>query len=166
MSANGYFARASLQFLIDLKTHNNREWFQANKDRYESVVREPFLRLISDLAPELKKIGPGFIADPSPNRGSMMRIYRDIRFSKDKSPYKTHVAAHFWGAKGKTGTGPAYYIHFEPGASVVGGGVWEPEPKALKKIRDRIVAKPEEWRRAVSGHEFGSACAMSGEVSS
>ena len=71
----------------------------------------PFLRLITDLAPALKKIGGRFIADPSPTGGSMMRIYRDIRFSKDKSPYKTYAAAHFWHANGKDG-GPFRHISF------------------------------------------------------
>ena len=106
MRSNGYFGPGLFRFLKDLKTHNERAWFQANKQRYEADVQEPFLRLIADLSPTLKKIGDGFIADPSPNGGSMMRIYRDIRFSKDKSPYKTYAAAHFWQAKGKDGAAP------------------------------------------------------------
>src|SRR5215813_10717345 len=142
MTMNGYFRPGLFRFLKDLKTHNERAWFQANKQRYEADVREPFLRLIADLAPTLKKIGGGFAADPSPNGGSMMRIYRDIRFSKDKSPYKTYAAAHFWHAKGKAGAAPGYYLHLEPGNSVIGGGIWQPEPKALKKIRDKIAGDP------------------------
>jgi|SRR5579872_7193275 len=86
MSAEGYFTRAGFEFFKELRTHNNRDWFQANKERYEKHVREPFLRLIADLAPGLKKTNSPFVADPSPNGGSMMRIYRDIRFSKDKHP--------------------------------------------------------------------------------
>src|SRR5215831_5003987 len=101
-----YFGPGLPRFLRELKAHNEREWFQSNMERYEAEVRQPFLLLIADLAPELKKIGPGFVSDPSPNRGSMMRIYRDIRFSKDKSPYKTYAAAHFWHAKGKAGAAP------------------------------------------------------------
>jgi Conserved hypothetical protein (DUF2461) len=94
MTANGYFGPGLFRFLRDLKTHNERGWFEANKQRYKADVQAPLLRLITDLAPAIKEIGGGFIADPSPNGGSMMRIYRDIRFSKDKSPYKTHAAAH------------------------------------------------------------------------
>src|SRR5499425_2670062 len=85
MTTNGYFRPGLFRFLKDLKTHNERAWFQANKQRYEADVQEPFLRLIADLSPTLKKIGGGFIADPSPKGGSMMRIYRDIRFSKDNT---------------------------------------------------------------------------------
>src|SRR5215813_3808593 len=84
MTTNGYFGPGLFRFLRDLKTHNEREWFLANQQRYENDVRGPFLRLIADLAPGLKKISPNFVADPSPTRGSLMRIYRDIRFSKDK----------------------------------------------------------------------------------
>jgi uncharacterized protein (TIGR02453 family) len=137
MTANGYFGPGLFRFLRDLKTHNERGWFEANKQRYKADVQAPLLRLITDLAPAIKEIGGGFIADPSPNGGSMMRIYRDIRFSKDKSPYKTHAAAHFWQANGKDGAAPAYFLHLEPGNSVIGGGIWQPEPKALKKFETR-----------------------------
>ncbi len=163
MSAESYFSKRALEFLTELKAHNERDWFQANKERYERQLREPFLRLIADLAPGLKKIAPDFVADPNPNRGSMMRIYRDIRFSNDKSPYKTHVAAHFWHAKGKMGATPAFYLRLEPGASVIGGGIWQPEPRALKKIRDRIASDSKTWRTVTSEQELGSGCAMSGE---
>src|SRR5215468_11291591 len=145
MTTNGYFGPGLFRFLKDLKLHNEREWFLANQQRYENDVLGPFLRLIADLAPGLKKISPNFVADPSPNRGSLMRIYRDIRFSKDKSPYKTHAAAHFWHAKDKDGVAPAYFLHLEPGNSVIGGGIWQPEPKAIKKIRDKIAVDPKAW---------------------
>jgi uncharacterized protein (TIGR02453 family) len=74
--------------------------------------------------------------------GSVMRIYRDIRFSRDKSPYKTSMAAHFWHSKGRDGGTPTYYLHLEPHNSSIGAGVWRPEPGALKNIRDAIVADP------------------------
>ena len=134
MSAEGYFTRGALEFFSELHAHNNREWFLANKGRYEQEVQQPFLRLIADLAPTLKKIAPGFLADPRPNGGSMMRIYRDIRFSKDKSPYKTYAAAHFWTKRGKHETGPAFYLRLEPRGSVLGGGIWQPDPKALRRF--------------------------------
>src|SRR6266853_2098955 len=163
MSGEAYLTRGAFEFLKELRAHNNRDWFQANKERYEEQVREPFLRLIADLAPGLKKANSSFVADPSPNGGSMMRIYRDIRFSKDKSPYKTFAAGHFWHAKREGGAAPAYYLRIEPGASVIGGGIWQPEPKALKRIRDRIVSDEKTWRRVTSGQGLGSACAMAGE---
>jgi uncharacterized protein (TIGR02453 family) len=160
MSAERYFTRGLFEFLMDLETHNNRDWFQTNKERHERQVQEPFLRLIADLAPGLKKIKPGFVADPSPNRGSMMRIYRDIRFSQDKSPYKTFVAAHFGQTKGNDESGPGCYLRFEPGKSLIGGGIWQPEPAVLKKIRDGIVADPKTWRRVTSVRALGPMCEM------
>ena len=163
MTTNGYFGPGLFRFLRGLKTHNEREWFLANQQRYENDVRGPFLRLIADLAPGLKRMSPNFIADPSPNRGSLMRIYRDIRFSKDKSPYKTYASAHFWHARGKAGAAPAYFLRLEPGNSVIGGGIWQPEPTALKKIRDKIAGDPKGWGRATTGGELGSRCRMAGE---
>ena len=164
MSVQGYFTRSLFEFLKELSSHNNREWFQANKERYEKQVRDPLLRLITDLGPGLKKINPRFVADPRPNGGSMMRIYRDIRFSKDKSPYKTFVAAHFWHAKGKDGATPAYYLRLDPGGSIIGAGIWRPEPAALKKIRDRIVREPNQWQQITFARKLGSGCKMVGEL--
>ena len=88
-----YFTDEFFRFLRELKKNNNREWFQANKQRYEKEVRDPALQFIADFAPHLKKINSHFLADPRPNGGSLFRIYRDIRFSADKSPYKTHLGA-------------------------------------------------------------------------
>src|SRR5690349_1473210 len=96
MAKAAHFTPDFLRFLRDLEAHNNRDWFQKNKERYENSVRDPFLRLVADLQPRLKKLSPNIVADPSPVGGSMMRIYRDIRFAKDKTPYKTAVMAHFW----------------------------------------------------------------------
>jgi len=159
-----YFTPAALEFLKELRAHNNRDWFQANKPRYETEVRDPFLKLIADLGPALRKIHGSFIADPSPHGGSMMRIYRDTRFSKDKSPYKAHVAAHIAHARGFEGGTPGYYLHIEPGTSMIGGGVWRPEPGPLRKIRDRVAAEPEKWKRVTSRHRLGSMCPMGGET--
>jgi len=162
MAGERYFGNDFFGFLTELRVHNNRDWFMKNKHRYENAVRDPFLRLIADLAPALKKIPPGFIADPRPVSGSMMRIYRDIRFSKDKSPYKTSVAAHFSLHNSKNEV-PALYLHLEPGKSATGGGAWHPEPGPLKQIRDSIVAHPKRWQQATSGKAFGSSCGMCGE---
>jgi len=88
-----YFTPAVFKFLKELKKNNNRPWFQANKERYEKIVRNPLLDFIGDLGPHLRKISPHIVVDNSPSGGSMFRIYRDTRFAKDKTPYKTHVAA-------------------------------------------------------------------------
>ncbi len=158
-----YFTRDLFQFLRDLKRNNNRSWFQRNKDRYETSVRDPVLRFIVDVGPRIKKLSPHFIADASPIGGSMMRIYRDIRFSKDKTPYKTTIGVHFWHGKGRDGATPALYLHLEPDNSSVGAGIWRPEARALKSIRDAIAEEPKKWERATSGREFRSSFGMAGE---
>jgi uncharacterized protein (TIGR02453 family) len=163
MAKSAYFGPGLFQFLTDLKKHNDREWFQANKARYEEQVRDPFVRLIADLQPGVEKINPRIVVDPSPNRGSMMRIYRDIRFSSDKSPYKTNVAAHFAHARAKDDAAPGYYIHLAPGSCMLGAGVWRPEPRAAQKIRNAIAANPKRWTQATRGKKFGSACSFIGE---
>ena len=163
MSSVRHFSSGLFNFLSELRAHNNRDWFQKNKQRYEAEVRDPLIRFILDLGPGLRKINPYFVVNPSPVRGSMMRIYRDIRFSKDKSPYKTFAAAHFWHEKGKEGATPGYYLRLEPSNSLIGAGIWHPEPGALKKIRDAIVADPKRWRRVSSTEQLGAKCEMAGE---
>jgi uncharacterized protein (TIGR02453 family) len=142
----GYFGEDTFAFLRELKRNNDREWFNANKDRYEESVKEPFLQFINDVGPPLRKVSRNLVADPRPTGGSMFRIYRDVRFSKDKSPYKTHVGAHFPLGRGEAA--PGYYFHLEPGQCFVAGGMWMPEPAALQGIRERIAARPADWKRA------------------
>ena len=140
----GHFDKNVFTFLNDLKKNNDREWFQANKHRYERDLKEPFLDFIADADGPLASISMHIVADPKPVGGSLFRIYRDVRFSKDKSPYKTAAGAHFQ-VGGKGVHGPGYYLHIEPRASFVGGGIWMPDGPTLQKIRERIVAKPTEW---------------------
>jgi len=163
MPADRYFTPGLFEFLHQLQSHNNRDWFLENEERYEKQVRDPILRFITDLGPGLHKINPRIVADPSPTRGSMMRIYRDIRFSKDKSPYKTFIAAHFWHDKGKEGATPGFYLRLEPGDSMLGAGIWHPEPGALKKIRDAIAGDPKGWKRDTSAGQLRAICNMGGE---
>ena len=163
MAKSPYFGPDLFGFLTELKNHNDREWFLSNKTRYEEQVRDPFLRLIADLRPGFEKINPRIVVDPSPTRGSMMRIYRDIRFSSDKTPYKTNIAAHFKHARAKDDAVPGYYLHLAPGSSMTGAGVWHPEPRAAQKIRSAILADPKRWKKATEGRTRGSACGMVGE---
>jgi uncharacterized protein (TIGR02453 family) len=142
-----YFDDDALAFLSDLKRHNDRAWFNANKERYERSVRQPFLEFISDAGPELRTISRNLVADPRPSGGSLFRIHRDVRFSKDKSPYKTHAGAHFQ-LGGKGAHGPGYYLHLEPGECFVAGGMWMPEPEVLQRIRERIAEEPATWSKA------------------
>ncbi|MGH2671548.1 MAG: DUF2461 domain-containing protein, partial [Actinomycetota bacterium] len=142
----GYFDEETFSFLRELKRNNDRAWFNANKQRYEESVKEPFLRFIEDVGPELRKVSRNLIADSRPVGGSLFRIYRDVRFSKDKSPYKTHVGAHF--PLGKGMAAPGYYLHLEPGECFVAGGMWMPEPEVLQAIRQRIADDPSAWTKA------------------
>jgi uncharacterized protein (TIGR02453 family) len=142
----GYFSKSLFDFLADLADHNDRAWFAANKDRYERHVRDPLLEFIADAGTPLRKLSKNLVADPKPTGGSMFRIYRDTRFSKDKSPYKTNIAASFRLGK-KDSSGPGYYLHIEPGESFIGGGIWQPDPELLSNIRHRIIEKPGDWKK-------------------
>lgn len=159
-----YFSPAFFQFLRDLKSHNNREWFQANKARYEHDVRDPLLRFIADFGPRLRTISPHFVADPRPSGGSMFRIYRDTRFSRDKSPYKTHASAHFEHERADDVHTPGYYIHLAPKNVYAGVGIWQPDSDTLAKIRSAIVAGPSRWKRAVSAPAFARQFVVEGET--
>jgi uncharacterized protein (TIGR02453 family) len=146
-----HFTPELFRFLKGLKANNKRDWFQANKERFESVVRGPMLRFIADFAPLLKKVHPSFVADPKPTGGSMFRIYRDIRFSEDKSPYKTHVAAHFEHENALRAVHvPGFYLHLEPGNSFSAGGVWHPDSRTLVSIRKAIVDRSHDWKKVVA----------------
>ena len=138
-----YFDDETFAFLRELRSHNERAWFNENKDRYERSVKEPMLQFIGDVGPELRKLSSSLVADPRPVGGSMFRIYRDVRFSKDKSPYKTHAGAHFQ-SKG----GPGYYLHIAPAQCFIAGGMWMPEPAVLQRVRERISKRPADWKKA------------------
>ena len=120
-----YFTPACFAFLRDLKRHNDRDWFAANRERYVADVEQPLLAFIGDFAPRLKAISPAYVADKRRMGGSMFRIHRDTRFSPDKSPFKTWTAARFpHEARRKVKSVPSFYVHLGPGASFGGGGVY------------------------------------------
>lgn len=147
-----YFAPEFFTFFRELSKNNDKEWFTANKERYEKVVQEPALRFIRDAGAKLQKISPYLVAEAKPFGGSLSRIYRDVRFSPDKSPYKTHVGIHFWHGKGNGPEHtPGIFLHLESGESVACSGVWQPDPPALTKIRDRIVDEPDAWKKVLRG---------------
>jgi len=135
------------RFLEELWRNNRREWFEANRARYERDVRDPMLAFIADFAPRLKKISPKFVADPRPSGASMFRVYGDVRFSPDKSPYKTHVAARFSHVMGRDVPAPGFYVHLEPGGVFFAAGIWH--PATLGRIRDLIAKHPALWKRAI-----------------
>lgn len=158
-----HFTPATFKFLRDLSAYNNRDWFNDNKDRFVGEVKEPALAFIVDFGARLQKISPHFISDPRPVGGSLFRIYRDVRFSKDKSPYKTHVGLHFRHRAGKDAYTPGFYLHLEPRGSFVGLGLWHPDNPTLKLIRDSLVADPSRWKKAVGGKTFLKDFTVSGD---
>ena len=133
-------------FLRELARNNDRTWFNENKSRYERSVKAPALAFIADAEKPLKRLSKHLVVDARPVGGSMFRIYRDTRFSKDKTPYKTHVGMHFPLREGVHT--PGFYLHVEPNASFVAGGIWNPDADSLQAIRDAIAAKAADWRRA------------------
>ena len=126
---------------------------------YRAEVRDPMLDFIAAFGEPLAAISPHFRADPRPNGGSLFRIYRDTRFSKDKTPYKTNVGAHFRHTAGKDAHAPGFYLHLEPGACFAGCGVWHPDGPTLAGIRDTIVERSDEFGSWSNGRSpDGAAC--------
>jgi len=153
------FTPASLAFLRGLARHNNKPWFEAHRESYENDVRAPMRALIEELDVRLARLAPEITGDP---KRSMFRINRDIRFSKDKSPYKTHAACWFrhQGASHKVGgeadEGRAgLYFHLQPRKSFVGAGIWMPPRPALNKIRDAIAEDAKGFARVVEDPRSG-----------
>jgi uncharacterized protein (TIGR02453 family) len=150
-----YFTTKTFTFLKDLADNNDREWFKANQDRYETDVREPALDFIEDFAERLYKISPHFVADPRKQGGSMFRIHRDTRFSKDKTPYKTHTGMQFRHVATKDDVhAPGFYLHIEPGSNWVGVGLWQPATEHARAIRQAIHDDPATWKRAAYAKGF------------
>ena len=127
----GGFDVALFKFLGDLKANNNREWFQKNKDRYRSTVQDPLLDFVVAMEAPLRKISPHYVADARRNGGSVFRIYRDVRFSKNKAPYKERAACNFRHKAGKDVHAPGFYLHLANDKLMVGGGIWGPPSDAL-----------------------------------
>jgi uncharacterized protein (TIGR02453 family) len=153
-----YFEKSLFKFLKELKANNNREWFQENRERYQSEVREPIIRFVADFSPRLKKISPYYLADPRPVGGSVLRQNRDTRFAADKSPYKLMAGALFRHEKGKTVQAPGFLLHLQPGESFAGIGIYSPDSSTLARIRQKIGADPEGWKKAISGKAFRERC--------
>ena len=131
--------------------------------RYEALLREPARAFVRAVGARLGEVTEHLVADDRKVGGSLMRIHRDVRFSKDKSPYKTNVGAHFRHQAGKDAHAPGFYFHLEPGEVFGGSGIWHPDGPALAKIRDAIVEDPKGWRRATSAKVLGPEGTLSGE---
>lgn len=163
MAKDASFDRALFDFLRDLAANNEREWFADNRERYLAHVRNPMLDFISDFAPHLAEISGRYVADPRPNGGSLFRIHRDIRFSRDKRPYKTNAGAHFRHEAARDVHAPGFYLHLEPGRVFAAAGVWHPDGPALAGIRGALVDKADDWLKVTSPDALGPRGEMAGE---
>ncbi len=145
------FSAASLRFLRALKRNNDREWFRARRDDYDRVVRAPMIAVIEQLAIDFGRFAPELMASP---KTSLYRIYRDTRFSGDKTPLKTQVAASFRWRDLPKGGGAGLYLEVNPKWVWMGGGFYAPEPQHLVRIRAHIAATHPELHRLAGSRTF------------
>ena len=156
MSTLPSFRPNALHFLRRLARNNDRAWFEANRATYELEVLGPLRELVEELDARLARVAPEIVGHP---KRSVFRIYRDVRFSADKSPYKTHAAAWFYHRDadknvGQSGGGAGFYFHVEPGASLVAGGIWMPPRESLARIRDALTRDHRTFARIVAARSL------------
>jgi uncharacterized protein (TIGR02453 family) len=145
------FPAEGLRFLRQLKRNNNRDWFQANKETYERAVKAPMQELVIAIGEAFRRFAPEMVADP---KLSVYRIYRDTRFSKDKTPYKTHVAAIFPVRGLPKHSGPGLYFHISPEEVLIAGGIYMPEPEVVRAVRQQIAEHPKRFLAIVEARSF------------
>ena len=148
------FPREGMAFLRQLKRNNNRDWFQAHRESYERHVRAPMAELVYAIGDAFRRFAPEMVADP---KVSIYRIYRDTRFSRDKTPYKTQVAAVFPVRGLPKNSGPGLYFHISPQEVLIGGGIYMPEPQLLRGVREQIAAHPKHFLGIVESRAFRNA---------
>ena len=147
------FRPEALAYLRGLKKNNRREWFEARREEFVREVSDPMKALIEELDVRFAGLAPEFVGDP---KRSMFRIYRDVRFSKDKSPYKAHAALWIYhrapgrGVAREIDGGAGFYVHLEPNASLVAAGLWMPPRPSLAKVREHFGEDLAGWKRAVT----------------
>lgn len=157
------FGGGLVRFLAELRDHNEPAWFKANRERYESEVREPALAFIRAMAPHVIKISPRLAAVDRKVGGSLMRIHRDVRFSRDKSPYKTNLGIQFRHVEGKDVHAPGLYFHVDPREVFLGAGMWHPDSPSLAAVRREIDGEPGRWNRVRDSRRFRDAWDLSGD---
>jgi len=158
-----HFSPELFRFLRQLKRNNDREWFKARKADYEAAVRDPLLRFVAALEEPLRAVSPAILVDPRPVGGSVFRIHRDTRFAKDKTPYKTHAAAHFRHRAGSDVHAPGLYLHLEPGQVFFGAGIWHPDAPALAAIRAAILDRGAAWKKLTASRSLRAQAELRGE---
>jgi len=143
------------KFLKELAANNDKDWFDANRQRYAGSVQAPMLELLEALAPRVGKISKSILVEPKKSGGSLSRIFRDTRFSKDKSPYHTNVSLILRHAVGKNVSAPGFYLRIDTSNVMIGTGIWQPDGPAVLAIRTAIAEDPKRWRRVKSDKKFG-----------
>ena len=156
-----YFSDKTFKFLRGLARNNEREWFLAHKPDYEAHVREPLQRLVTDLQPDLAEVSLHYRADPKTVGGSLYRIHRDIRFSRNKTPYKTWQGMRLFHERFRETIAPLWYLHLQPGNCFIAAGIWRPESPALRQLRQFIVDNPAAWEAAAHAPAFRRRYRMS-----
>jgi uncharacterized protein (TIGR02453 family) len=157
------FTQETFDFLHDLAANNNRDWFNEHKPDYEAKVREPALEFITQMQPLLGDISSRFLATPKKVGGSLMRVYRDTRFGKDKTPYKTNIGIQFRHFMGKDVHAPGFYVHISEEECFIGAGIWRPDGPALGKIRHFIDENPRGWVKAKQNPQFSERFELAGD---
>lgn len=142
------------KFLKELEKNNDKAWFEANKSRFQENVQGALIDFLGELAPHVKKLSPHILVEPKKSGGSLMRIFRDTRFSKDKSPYHTHVSFALRHEEGKPLPAPGYFLRVDTKTVHLGAGVWQPEKERLALVREAIAADPKGWKRARDNKKF------------
>lgn len=150
----------TLAFITDVAQNNTREWFAENKARYETA-KDDVLAFVDQLIPQLAAVDPEFSID-TPAKKCLLRIYRDVRFSKNKDPYKNNYGISF-NVKGKGIPDPGYYLHIQPGQCFLGAGFWMPEAPVLKKIREEIDYNTSEFLNIIHAKSFENTFKLSQE---
>ncbi len=151
------------RFLRELKKNNNRDWFHENKSRFEQDVRDPAVELVTRLEKPLAKAAPMLAVVPKGHGGSVMRIYRDTRFAKDKTPYKTNIGISIRHQADKNIHAPGIYLHLSPGDCFIGAGSWRPPSAQLAAYRAAIANDPKAWIKARDQKAFRETYTLSGE---
>jgi uncharacterized protein (TIGR02453 family) len=166
MSDGGFdrFGVEMIQFLLELDANNNKAWWAANKARYERHVRGPALAFITAMSTRLPAISPHFLALPKKVGGSMMRPYRDTRFSADKTPYKTNLGIQFRHRAGKDIHAPGWYVHISHEDTFLGVGMWHPDGQSLGDVRKRIDAEQSTWLSIRDEATFKTNWALEGNA--
>ena len=157
-----FFSVATFKFLDQLAKNNTRAWFNEHKPSYEQLVRFPALAFIESMQPSIQDQSTHFTAVAKKTGGSLMRVHRDTRFSKDKTPYKTNVGIQFRHVAGKDVHAPGFYFHLSPVECFIGAGIWRPDSKALSKIREMISDSPNAWNNIVNNPCFKKHYQLSG----